>query len=229
LPDCHGQTPLDHPLDRAATVSELWLLLEGLAIGFAIAAPVGPIGVLCIRRSLRDGLVAGLVCGLGAASADAVYGAVAGFGLVSIIGLLNSQQDLVRLVGGAILCVLGIKVLFSDPEKVEGSNGNLRLASAYLSCFLLALANPATVFAFLAVFASIGQGLRFQGYEATAVLVSGVFAGAALWWLTLSAGASLLRDRLSLHGLAWVNRVSGGLVILFGLAALAAYAGWIEI
>jgi threonine/homoserine/homoserine lactone efflux protein len=210
-------------------VSELLLLLEGIGIGFALAAPVGPIGVLCIRRSLHDGLLAGLVCGLGAASADAVYGAVAGFGLVSIIGLLDSYQDLVRLVGGVILCVLGVKVLFFDPERLAGANGNRRLASTYISCFLLALTNPATVFAFLAVFASIGPQLRLQGYGATAILVGGVFVGAALWWLTLSGGASLMRERFSLHGLAWVNRISGVLIVLFGIAALAAYAGWIQV
>ena len=210
-------------------MSWLWLLAQGVAIGFVMAVPVGPIGVLCIRRSLHDGWPAGLVCGLGAASADAVYGAVAGFGLASVTGLLDSYQDLVRLAGGLILLVLGTRVLRADPEAAVGGNGSLRLASAYLSCFLLALTNPATVFAFLAVFASIGPDLRLEGYDAIAVLVAGVLLGSALWWLVLSVGAGLGRDRLSLHGLVWVNRVSGGLIVILGLAALAAFAGLIKV
>ena len=130
----------------------LWLVGKGVVIGFAIAAPVGPIGVLCIRRSLNDGLASGLVCGLGAASADTVYGAIASFGLVSIIGLLHDHQDLIRLVGGLLLCLFGVKLLLSAPTAEAQGNGSYRLAGAYVSCFLLALTNPATIFAFLAVF-----------------------------------------------------------------------------
>ncbi len=206
-----------------------WLLGKGVVIGFAIAAPVGPIGVLCIRRSLHDGLISGLVCGLGAASADTVYGAIAGFGLVSIIGLLHAHQDWIRLVGGLLLCLFGIKLLLSVPATRDQGNGSYRLAGAYVSCFVLALTNPATIFAFLAVFAGLGLADEADGYGAAALLTAGVFVGAALWWLLLSAGASLMREHFSLSGLTWVNRVSGFLVVAFGLLTLAAYAGWVAI
>lgn len=207
----------------------LWLLGKGVVIGFAIALPVGPVGVLCIRRSLHDGLIAGLVCGLGAATADTVYGAIAGFGLVSIIGLLHAHQDLIRLIGGLLLCLFGIKLLLTVPSTEAKGNGSYRLAGAYVSCFVLALTNPATIFAFLAVFASLGLADEADGYGAASLLTAGVFLGAALWWFLLSAGAGLLRDRVTLSGLKQVNRASGGLVLAFGLLALAAYAGWVSI
>ncbi len=207
----------------------LWLLGKGFAVGFAIAVPVGPVGVLCIRRSLHDGLLAGLVCGLGAAAADTVYGAIAGFGLVSIIGLLKDHQDLIRLVGGLILCLFGAKLLVLHPKDATPGNGNFRLAQAYVACFILAVTNPATVFAFLAVFASLGLAEQADGYGAASILTGGVFFGAAFWWFLLSTGASLLREHFSLQGLTWVNRISGLLVLGFGLLALAAYFGWLTI
>ena len=206
-----------------------WLLGKGVVIGFAIAAPVGPIGVLCIRRSLQDGLISGLVCGLGAASADTAYGAIAGFGLVSVIGLLHDHQEVIRLVGGLLLCLFGFKLLLTVPSTEDQGNDSYRLAGAYVSCFVLALTNPATIFAFLAVFASLGLADEADGYGAASLLTAGVFVGAALWWLLLSGVAGLMREHFSLSGLTWVNRISGVLVFVFGLVALAAYAGWVVI
>src|SRR5215212_10024460 len=121
------------------------LLLKGLLIGFSIAAPVGPIGVLCIRRTLAQGRAAGLVSGLGAASADAVYGCIAGFGLTFISGLLISQQGWLRLIGGGFLLYLGIKTLLSRPAEQPASAGGTGLARAYASTQLLTLTNPATI------------------------------------------------------------------------------------
>lgn len=195
------------------------LLLKGLLIGFSIAAPVGPIGVLCIRRTLADGRAAGLATGLGAASADAVYGAVAGLGLTVVSGLLLSQQSLIRLVGGLFLCYLGVQTLRAGPaEQAAGAQGS-GLLGAYASTFALTLTNPATILMFLAVFAGLGVA-QTGGAPAAALLILGVFLGSALWWLLLSGGVSLLRERFTPRAMRWVNRCSGATILAFGLLAL---------
>src|SRR5262245_23551445 len=170
------------------------LLLRGLLIGFSIAAPVGPIGVLCIRRTLADGRLAGLVSGLGAATADAFYGCVAAFGLTAVSGFLISQQTWLRLFGGLFLCYLGIRTLLAAPaEKPAIATGRRPspgrgLLAAYTSTFALTVANPATILSFAAIFAGMGAGITSRSYASAALLVSGVFLGSALWWLLLSGG-----------------------------------------
>ena len=126
------------------------LLLRGLIIGFSIAAPVGPIGVLCIRRTLAQGRAAGLVSGLGAASADALYGCVAGFGLTFVSGLLIAQQSWLKLLGGVFLCYLGVRTLLAQPAERAAAAGGMGLAGAYGSTFLLTLTNPTTILSFAA-------------------------------------------------------------------------------
>lgn len=199
---------------------DLNFLLRGLILGFSIAAPVGPIGVLCIRRTLADGRTTGLVCGLGAATADALYGAVAAFGLTVLSTALVHQQTLLRGTGGAFLIFLGIRTLLARPAQQAAHTSGRGLAGAYTSTFLLTLTNPMTILSFTAIFA--GLGLAAGGGAASAgALVAGVFLGSALWWLILSGGTALLRDKLSLLALQWVNRISGILIVFFGLAALA--------
>jgi threonine/homoserine/homoserine lactone efflux protein len=195
-------------------------LLRGLVIGFSIAAPVGPIGVLCIRRTLADGRTTGLAVGLGAATADAVYGAVAGFGLTVVSTLLVRQQDAMRLVGGLFLCFLGVRTFLARPADRAARAGGAGLLGAFTATFGLTLANPATILSFVAVFAGLGIAGAGSWREAT-VLVAGVFLGSALWWLTLSGIVSGLRSRLDLSALRWVNRVSGAVLMAFGAAALA--------
>jgi threonine/homoserine/homoserine lactone efflux protein len=195
-------------------------LFRGLVIGFSIAAPVGPIGVLCIRRTLADGRTTGLAVGLGAATADAVYGAVAGFGLTVVSTLLVRQQDAMRLVGGLFLCFLGVRTFLARPADRAARAGGAGLLGAFTATFGLTLANPATILSFVAVFAGLGIAGAGSWREAT-VLVAGVFLGSALWWLTLSGIVSGLRSRLDLSALRWVNRVSGAVLMAFGAAALA--------
>ncbi|MBC8263506.1 MAG: LysE family transporter [Anaerolineales bacterium] len=197
---------------------DIGFFLRGLAIGFSIAAPVGPIGVLCIRRTLAEGRAAGLVSGLGAATADAVYGCVAGFGLTFISGALISQQVWLRLIGGAFLCYLGLKTLLARPAEQAAPVGENSLIGAYTSTFFLTLANPMTILSFAAIFAGLGGASG--DYVSAAVLVLGVFIGSALWWLTLSTGVSLFRTKFTPHGLRWVNRISGLIIAAFGLLAL---------
>ena len=195
-------------------------LLRGLLLGFAIAAPVGPIGVLCIRRTLAEGRAAGLVSGLGAATADAVYGCVAAFGLTFISSLLVGQQGWIRLVGGLFLCYLGLKTFLATPAEEPAVARDGGLLGDYASTFFLTLTNPMTILSFTAIFAGLGIGSAAGNYASAALLVLGVFTGSALWWLILSGGVSMFRTKLGVTSLRWVNRISGMIIVGFGLLAL---------
>lgn len=197
------------------------LFVRGIIIGFLIAAPVGPIGVLCIRRTLTDGQIAGLISGLGAATADAVYGCIAGFGLTFVATFLASQQFWLRIVGGLFLLYLGITTFVSQPAQQGAAVRGQGLLGAYASTFLLTLTNPATIGSFALVFAGLGLSAMGGDYAAATFLVIGVFLGSALWWLLLSGGVGLLRKRFDTDILRWVNRISGILITGFGVAALA--------
>jgi threonine/homoserine/homoserine lactone efflux protein len=197
--------------------------LRAVVIGFSIAAPVGPIGVLCIRRSLTRGARAGFVSGLGAASADAVYGSLAAFGLTAISQWLVDQQGPIRLVGGLFLCVLGLRALFAQPIETFGDHGVSEpsgLPAAYVSTFALTITNPMTIVSFAAVFAGLGLDVGQDGFSSALTLVLGVFGGSALWWLTLSGVSGLLRHRLGSNALRWINRISGAIIAAFGLSVL---------
>jgi threonine/homoserine/homoserine lactone efflux protein len=195
------------------------LLVKGLVIGISIAAPVGPIGVLCIRRSLRDGLWTGFLSGLGAATADAAYGCVAAFGLTAVSSLLVSHRFWLGTIGGAFLCILGVRTFLARPASQAAPAAAGRSLAAYGSTFLLTLANPATILSFAAVFAAFGIGAS-AGYLAASSLVLGVFLGSASWWLALSAGVSAVRSRVGDSWMRAVNRVSGATLFAFGLYAM---------
>ena len=193
--------------------------IKGLAIGFAIAAPVGPIGVLCIRRSLAEGRWIGLVTGLGAATADAAYGAIAAFGLTAISGFLVTQRAWLGLVGGVFLFYLGIRTLVSKPaDEAAGARGGGMFA-AYVSTLFLTLTNPMTILSFAAVFASLGLAAS-PDYASAGLMVGGVFAGSALWWLLLSNGVALFRSRMTPRWMQVVNRISGCIILGFALISL---------
>ena len=204
---------------------DIRFLLRGLIIGFSIAAPVGPIGVLCIRRTLAEGRASGLVSGLGAATADAIYGCIAGFGLTFISSTLVSQQMWFRLVGGGFLCYLGLRTFLTRPaEQAASAEGN-DLVGAYASTFFLTLTNPMTILAFAAIFAGLGVASASGNYASAGILVLGVFIGSALWWLILSGGVSVFRAKFNPHWLLWVNRISGVIITGFGLLALLSLRG----
>ena len=199
---------------------DLHFLVIGLAIGFSIAAPVGPIGVLCIRRTLAEGRLHGLVSGLGAATADAIYGGIAGFGLTFISELLVQQQLWLRFFGGVCLCFLGVKTLLAKPSEKSPSEKRTGLLGAYGSTFFLTLTNPVTILSFAAIFAGIGLGSTLVDYGSAALLVFSVFAGSALWWLILSGSVSLLRKKVTPRVLRWINMVSGAIIMGFGVLIL---------
>jgi threonine/homoserine/homoserine lactone efflux protein len=196
-------------------------LLKGLLIGFSIAAPVGPIGVLCIRRTLAEGRAFGLVSGLGAATADAVYGCIAGFGLTFAADFLVGQQHWLRLAGGAFLCWLGLRTLRTKQPNEAATAPGRGLLGAYASTFFLTITNPVTILSFAAIFAGLGLADSGGDYASAAVLVAGVFAGSAAWWLLLSGGVGLFRERINQRALQWINRISGAMIVAFGILALA--------
>jgi threonine/homoserine/homoserine lactone efflux protein len=204
---------------------ETQILLKGLIIGFSIAAPVGPIGVLCIRRTLAQGRAVGFLSGLGAATADAFYGSIAGFGLTFIASFLLDQQLWFSLIGGVFLCYLGGKTFLTPPAETAASVKGGGLLGAYGSTFFLTLTNPATILSFAAIFAGLGLANTNQNYSTAGGLVLGVFLGSALWWLLLSGGVSLVRSRFTPNRMAWVNRGSGIIVTGFGVIILLSLLG----
>lgn len=195
-------------------------LLKGILIGFSIAAPVGPIGVLCIRRTLADGRAAGLVSGLGAATADALYGCVAGFGMTFISSFLINQQSWIRLIGGAFLCYLGIKTLLAKPAQNAAEVKKKGLFGSYASTFFLTVTNPMTILSFAAIFAGLGLASATNNYSSAGMLVLGVFCGSAAWWLLLSSVVGFFREKFNFKAMQWVNRISGLIILGFGIIAL---------
>jgi threonine/homoserine/homoserine lactone efflux protein len=199
---------------------DLSFFTRGLLIGFAIAAPVGAIGLLCIRRTLADGRLAGFVSGLGAATADALYGAVAALGVTTVSSALVAHQDAVRLGGGLILCHLGVRTALAPPAATTTRSGTRGLAAAFGSTFALTLTNPTTILSFAAVFAGLGLATTAADRGSAALMVGGVFLGSALWWLVLSGAVGFFRRAVTADRMRWINRLSGLVLVGFGLIAL---------
>ncbi len=212
---------------------ESGLFLRGVLIGLAIAAPVGPIGVLCIRRTLAYGRASGFASGLGAATADAVYGSIAAFGLTMIASALVGFRAALQLVGGVFLIYLGLRTVLEKPKEIGLSldmlpeSGRAKtwrrmnwraLGRDFGSTFLLTLTNPMTILSFAAIFAGLGAGSAFGGGTRG---VAGVFIGSAMWWLALSLMTGVLRRwLLKSSGLRWVNWIAGAILISYGGLAL---------
>jgi threonine/homoserine/homoserine lactone efflux protein len=195
-------------------------LLRGLIIGISIAAPVGPIGILCIRRTLTKGHLTGFISGLGAATADAVYGCIAGFGLTLISTVLIEQKFWIRLIGGIFLCYLGVKTFFSKSTKEAASSSGGSIIGSYASTFFLTLTNPMTIISFTAIFAGLGVGGSGGDYRTASFVVAGVFLGSAVWWLTLSTVVSMFKKNFSERSMLWINRIAGIIILGFGIYAL---------
>lgn len=195
--------------------------LKGLLLGFSIAAPVGPIGILCIQRSLNRGFWAGFVSGLGAATADTVYGLIAAFGITAVSAILIAQADLLGIGGGLFLCYLGVKTFNSKPATVAMADQSKSLIGAYASTFALTITNPMTILAFTLIFSGMGLASASSTAGTSALMVLGVFIGSSLWWLLLTGGASWLKDRFDAQKMVWINRIAGVVIAVFGLLSLA--------
>ncbi|MFA6979602.1 MAG: LysE family transporter [Ignavibacteriaceae bacterium] len=198
---------------------DLKLLVEGIIIGFAMAVPIGPIGIICIRKTLTEGRMRGLIIGLGAATADMLYGSIAAFGLTVISDTLLSQRIWIRLVGGALLLFLGVRTFRAQPKDPNLQIQSSGMFRSYFTTIFLTFTNPLTVFAFIAVFAALGLGNGLSFLSAS-VLVAGVFTGSFLWFLSLSSGATFFRRKLDMVGMRWVNKIAGILIIISGVIAI---------
>ena len=195
-------------------------ILKGVVIGFALAAPVGPLGVLCIRRTLAYGSKRGLIVGLGAAIADILYGLVAAFGITLISDFIYHEQQWIRIIGGFFLIILGYHAFRSHPStntKINGTNGHIR---AFFSTFIIALTNPMTLFSFAAVFASVGLGDISDNFIFTLFLVIGIFFGTMSWFTILTSLVHFFREKISADGISLVNKIAGVILILFGIVAM---------
>jgi threonine/homoserine/homoserine lactone efflux protein len=197
----------------------LTLFLKGIAIGVAIAAPVGPVAVLCIRRTLLLGPAAGFASGAGAVLADAIFGAVAAFGVAAVYDLLILYERELRLVGGAFMLVLGVITARRSLPKA-GSTVHGSLTSAFFTSFALMMTNPITIFAFVGIFAGFGIVSQTLAVSDSLTLLGGIAVGATLWWAGLTGIATAYRKRVGLEDLGWLNKVSGGLLIFFGVVSL---------
>ena len=200
---------------------EVSFFLKGILLGFSIAAPVGPIGVLCIRRTLMGGMMSGVASGLGAALADAVFGLIAAFGITAVSSLLLEHSFLLRLCGGFFLLYLGTGLFRSRPAELPVDDVSTRRFGDFGSTFFLTLTNPLTILSFTALFAGFGVGDKPGSYGAAAFMVGGVFSGSLLWWIALSGAIGFFRSRFDTRKLLLINRLSGVTIFSFGVVSLA--------
>ena len=197
------------------------IVARGFIIGFCIAAPVGPIGLLCIRRSLVEGRATGFATGLGAASADGVYGLLAVSGLTAVTRFLTAYQPWIQALGAGFLIYLGLSIFRQgSPAEQRLSDTYLSRWKAYRSTFLLTLSNPATILSLIGIFAGLGMNRTAEGFGSSTLLVIGVVLGSATWWLFLSSAASWLGSKTKPSQLRWINFVAGGLIAGFGVFQL---------
>lgn len=202
---------------------ELPFFIRGIIIGLAIAVPVGPVGILCVQRTLALGASCGLISGLGAAVADTIYGFIAALGVTFFSSFLLEHQAAFRLAGAAFLVYIGIKSIIRDPFKKQTSASMALMGyiKVFSSSFVLTLTNPLTILAFISIFASFGLADPKEDYVATALLIVGVFAGASLWWLFLAGLAWRLKEKFTRNTVRWLHRIAGILLLCFAAGVLA--------
>ncbi|MBM3539318.1 MAG: LysE family translocator [Alphaproteobacteria bacterium] len=198
------------------------IFLKGLVVGFLIAAPVGPVNVMCVRRTIMHGRLVGLVSGLGAAAADTIFGAIAAFGLSFVYELLMTERFWLGIAGGALLMVMGVRTLFAEPPRPSDTPDPPNLLGDFTSTLVLTLTNPVTIVSFLAAFTAVGvaadpgEPIGLDDW----ILLLGVFLGASTWWLFITAAVALFHGRIPLTMLRWTNRVAGVVILAFAVGVL---------
>jgi len=198
-------------------------LARGLLIGILIAAPVGPMALLCIRRTVERGWASGLASGLGIATADGIYGGAAAFGLTAVSGLLLRESRWVQVAGGIAIAMLGLRSLLAAPAPgAAAAPAQVGLAADYASCLGLTLANPPTILSLLAVMAGFGVGAATGGRAAWTV--AGVLLGSAAWWAALTGKVARVRGRLGVRPRAWIPRAAALLPVSYTHLPLATNA-----
>ena len=198
------------------------LFLQGFIIGVTMAAPIGPIAILTIRRSLTRGHHAGIATALGVALADGIYAVIAAFGITAISSFLVTQRDLLYIVGGLLLIFLGIRAYNTKPIELQRPIASAGFFPTMLQTMLITLTNPMTILTFLAAFAAIGfEGQQHSMYEAI-LLCLGVFSGSGLWFIGLSLLIAHFRNRVTPFVFMLINKISGGFLCGFGVIFLIA-------
>ncbi len=194
------------------------LLVKGILAGIAISAPVGPVNVLCMSRTLTKGRMAGVVSGAGAAAADTFYGAMAGFSISFVIQFLLREEFWIRLFGGFLLIGIGFLYYFKKPQSLKEQK-NEAAHSDFITAFLLNLTNPTVVLSFLALLAALGMGEK-RPPLLTLLVVGGIFTGSMLWWIILTTATNHFRDRFDDKAMLWMNRIAGVAIGAFGVLTL---------
>lgn len=200
----------------------LTLFLRGILIGLLASIPLGPVGVLCIQRTLSRNHRSGFVSGLGAATADTVYAFIAFFSLSVVMSFIESHMTLIKVIGGLCIMVVGMKIFLSNPVVQIRRNraGKSNLVQDFISVFLITLANPVYILIFIALFATFGLSSASVGMTNGLLVLAGVLTGASAWWFTLTFGVSLLRSKFRPRHMLWINRIAGGLIVLLGAATV---------
>lgn len=200
-------------------MTETAILVKGVIIGFSVSIPVGPVGLLCIQRTLSRGRITGLVSGLGAATADFLYSLIAGFGITYVSGFLINQSNWISFLGGILLLLLGLRTYSAEPihPKKQGVQENRSLVKAFFSTFLLTISNPLTILLFMGIFASLSSSYSPDSSVDSIVLVTGVLMGASAWWLSLSTGVSKFRHKFRLDWIHWINKATGAIIFVIGI------------
>ena len=196
------------------------LFVQGIIIGLTLAAPVGPLALICIQRTVTEGRLHGIFSGIGVATADSFYAAVTFLGLTVISGLIIAQQYLFRFLAGVVLILIGIRVFLSIPSAISAKTEHETYLKDYLSMVALAIANPLTLVFFLVILPGYGVVIRGTSFLSAVEFVAGVFFGSTVWWVVLCGSIGSVRSRLSSENLGRINRVSGLLISCFGAGVL---------
>lgn len=198
------------------------LLIKGIIVGLLASIPLGPIGIICIQRTINKGKLSGFLSGMGAASADTIFAAIAGFSLSFIISFIQEQQVIFQAIGGLIVFGLGIKIFYTNPVRQlrRHKRKQNNLMEDYLSVLLVTITNPLAVFLFIALFASLGVVVEGENILLSLVATSGVFIGAMLWWYILTTLVNIFRNKFRLKQLWWINKLSGAVIFTLGAVAI---------
>lgn len=195
------------------------LFIQALVIGFAMAIPLGPIGLLCIERTLSRGIGAGLSTGLGVAVADAIFAALVAYGARWVADEMLPYRDLLRYAGGLVIILLGVRTCLQSP-KVRLPRGVSLSGSTFLTSFMLTLANPLVLVGFIAIFAALDLGEVIQSNQQALQVIGGIFLGSMVWWLCLTGLIAAIRHHLGQRTLVWLNRGAGAVLILLGILVI---------
>ena len=201
----------------------IWLFIKGILMGLLVSAPLGPVGVVCIQRTINRGVKSGFISGLGAAAADTVYAIIAVLGLGFVITFIKEEKYWIQLVGALIIILFAIKIFYTNPAVEIRNNRNKKNKplEEFISVFFVTLSNPGVFFAFIAFFAWFNVvGEENAGYFSALVLIGGIFTGALSWWYILSAVINKYRKRIRLKNIWWLNKIMGIIVFICGIIAL---------